>query len=64
MFALTGTVISEEQRDTMLDNPALTTSLLGLIAEDAVISPRLGKVGTKRRKDTDEETDTPVAATA
>jgi len=50
MHALTGDVFSEEQRDTMLLNPALTTSLLGLISEDAVIGPRTGKLGTKRRR--------------
>jgi len=53
MFALTGTVLSEEARNNMLLNPALTTSLLGLIGEDALISPRMGKVGTKRKR-TDE----------
>lgn len=47
---LTGTVLSEEQRDQMLLNPALTTSMLGLISEDAVIGPRTGKLGTKRRQ--------------
>ena len=50
LHALTGTVFSEEQRDEMLLNPALTTSLLGLISEDALIAPRTGKLGTKRRK--------------
>ena len=50
MHALTGTVFSEEQREQMLLNPALTTSLLGLIGEDAVIGPRTGKLGTKRRR--------------
>jgi hypothetical protein len=49
MHALTGSVISEERRDEMLLNPALTTSLLGLISEDALISPRLGALGTKKR---------------
>lgn len=56
MHALTGTVFSEERRDEMLQNPALTTSLLGLISEDAVIGPRTGKLGTKRRR---EEMETP-----
>lgn len=46
-------VFSEEQRENMLVNPALTTSLLGLISEDAVISPRLGGLGTKRRRASD-----------
>lgn len=50
MHALTGTVLSEEKRNEMLLNPALTTSLLGLISEDAVIGPRTGKLGTKRRR--------------
>jgi len=54
MHALTGAVLSEEQRDKMLLNPALTTSLLGLISEDALIAPRTGKLGTKRRKTDDE----------
>ncbi len=49
MFALTGSVLSEEQRDEMLLNPALTTSMLGLISEDALISPRLGGLGAKRK---------------
>ncbi len=55
MHALTGTVISEDQRNEMLLNPALTTSLLGLISEDALIGPRTGKLGTKRRR-ADEDT--------
>jgi hypothetical protein len=50
LHTLTGTVFSEEQRNEMLENPALTTSLLGLISEDALIAPRTGKLGTKRRK--------------
>jgi hypothetical protein len=33
----------------MLLNPALTTSMLGLISEDALISPRLGGLGAKRK---------------
>ena len=49
-----GTLFAEEKREEMLQNPALTTSLLGLIAEDAVIGPRTGKLGTKKRK-VDEE---------
>jgi hypothetical protein len=53
MHALTGTIFSEEQRDDMLANPALTTSMLGLISEDALIAPRTGKLGTKRLKDAD-----------
>jgi hypothetical protein len=51
LHALTGVVFSEEQRDTMLLNPALSASLLGLIAEDALIGPRTGKLGVKRRKE-------------
>jgi hypothetical protein len=58
LHALTGTVFSEEVRDTMLMNPALTTSLLGLISEDALIAPRTGKLGTKRRRG-DEDGDAP-----
>jgi hypothetical protein len=54
MHSLTGSVFSEEKLEQMLLNPALTTSLLGLISEDAVISPRLGGLGAKRRKDVDE----------
>lgn len=61
LHALTGTIFSEEVRDAMLMNPALTTSLLGLISEDALIAPRTGKLGTKRRAsadiDADESTD-------
>lgn len=49
LHALTGPVLAEEQRDQMLLNPSLTASLLGLISEDAVIGPRTGKLGTKRR---------------
>lgn len=37
--------------------PALTTALLGFISEDAIIEPRTGKLGTKRRRGEDE---TPV----
>lgn len=55
MHALTGTVLSEERRDEMLLNPALTTSMLGLIGEDALIGPRTGKLGTKRRRPEDQE---------
>ncbi len=51
LHALTGVIFSEEQRDTMLLNPALSASLLGLIAEDALIGPRTGKLGVKRRKE-------------
>jgi hypothetical protein len=58
MHALTGTVLSEDQRDSMLLNPALTTSLLGLISEDAVIGPRTGKLGTKKRRTEDESAET------
>lgn len=50
MYALTGVVFSEEKRDEMLKNPSLTTSMLGLISEDALIGPRTGKLGTKRRR--------------
>jgi len=50
LHALTGTVFSEEKRDEMLLNPALSASLLGLISEDALIGPRTGKLGVKRRK--------------
>jgi hypothetical protein len=50
LHALTGSVFSEEKRDEMLLNPALSASLLGLISEDALIGPRTGKLGVKRRK--------------
>lgn len=50
LHALTGAVFSEEQRNDMLLNPALSASLLGLISEDALIGPRTGKLGVKRRK--------------
>ena len=60
LHALTSeAVLTEDQRDMMLLNPALTTSMLGLISEDAVIGPRTGKLGTKRRsvsEDVDAET--------
>lgn len=39
----------------MLLNPALSASLLGLISEDALIGPRTGKLGVKRRKAGDSE---------
>jgi hypothetical protein len=57
LHALCGSVLSEEQRDQMLLNPALTTSLLGLISEDAVIGPRTGKLGTKRRREAEASSD-------
>lgn len=57
LHALTGVVFSEERRNDMLMNPALTTSLLGLISEDAVIGPRTGKLGTKRRRSEDGATE-------
>jgi hypothetical protein len=63
MHALTGAVISEDQRNEMLVNPALTTGLLGLISEDALIGPRTGKLGTKRRHvddDSEKSSDTTV----
>jgi hypothetical protein len=50
LHALTGTVFSEERRDQMLLNPSLSATLLGLISEDALIGPRTGKLGVKRRK--------------
>ncbi len=57
IHALTGPVFSEDSRDTMLENPALTASLVGLLGEDALISPRLGGLGAKRKKaDGAEET--------
>lgn len=65
MHALTGMVFSEERRDEMLLNPALTTSMLGLISEDALIGPRTGKLGTKRVRTKDEpEADHAPAAAA
>lgn len=64
LHALTGTVFSEEVRETMLMNPALTTSLLGLISEDALIGPRTGKLGTKRRKAEDGDTEPTEPTTA
>lgn len=48
-------VLSDNQRDEMLHNPALTTSLLGLIGEDALIGPRLGGLGIGRKKAEAEE---------
>jgi hypothetical protein len=59
--ALTGAVFSEDQRDAMLLNPSLTTSMLGLISEDALIAPRTGKLGTKRRKTDDQDAQGPPA---
>lgn len=49
MQSLAVDVFSEEKLVEMLQNPALTTSLLGLISEDAVITPRLGGIGAKRK---------------
>jgi hypothetical protein len=49
LHALTGSVLSDNQRDAMLLNPALTTRLLGVISKDAVIGPRTGRVSVKRR---------------
>lgn len=54
LHALTGSVFSEEKRDEMLSNPALSMALLGLISEDALIAPRTGKLGTKRRRPEEE----------
>jgi hypothetical protein len=62
LHALTGSVLSDDQRDQMLLNPALTTSMLGLISEDAVIGPRTGKLGTKRRRSSDNEAEAESAA--
>lgn len=65
MHQLTGTIISEEQRDAMLLNPALTTSLLGLISEDAIIGPRVGGLGTKKRRpEDDDSSDDPANETS
>jgi hypothetical protein len=60
-------VLSEEQRDDMLQNPSLTASLVGLLGEDAIITPRLGGLGAKRkREDSDGKVgaEEAVAATA
>jgi hypothetical protein len=57
-----GSIFAEEKRTEMLQNPALTTSLLGLIAEDAVIGPRTGKLGTKRRVKAAEPEDVQTAS--
>jgi hypothetical protein len=54
MHALSGPVISEGQLATMLMNPALTASLVGLLGEDALITPRLGGLGAKRRRAEEE----------
>jgi len=62
LHALNGTVLSDDRVREMLLNPALTTSLLGLISEDALISPRMGKIGTKRKRDEAESAhDEPAA---
>jgi hypothetical protein len=50
LHALNGPVLSEEQRDAMLANPALTTALRRFTSEDALIGPRTGKLDTKRRR--------------
>jgi hypothetical protein len=63
LHALTGSVFSEEKRDEMLSNPALSMALLGLISEDALIAPRTGKLGMKRRR-TEEDGDAPQAELA
>jgi hypothetical protein len=41
----------------MLQNPALTASLVGLLGEDALISPRLGGLGAKRKREDAESHD-------
>lgn len=66
IHALSGSVVSEEKREQMLENPSLTASLLGLVSEDALITPRLGGLGAKRRREADEEpaTSIQVAGTA
>jgi hypothetical protein len=53
LHSLTGPVISEERRDEMLQNPSLTAALVGLLGEDALITPRLGGLGSKRKKSED-----------
>jgi hypothetical protein len=62
MHALSGPVISDEQLATMLENPALTASLVGLLGEDALITPRLGGLGAKRKRP--EEADSPTESAA
>lgn len=60
VLALTGSVIPEDSAEKMLENPALTVSLLGLVSEDSVISPRLGGLGAKRKRTDESEQDDPV----
>ena len=43
MHALSG--CDRSSLETMLMNPALTASLVGLLGEDALITPRLGGLG-------------------
>lgn len=54
LHALNGPVISEGQFRSMLKNPSLTASLVGLLGEDALISPRLGGLGAKRKRPEDD----------
>ena len=56
IHALTaGSLFSEEQRDEMLKTHVLTASLLGLLSEDSYISPQLGGLGAKRKKDAGDD---------
>ena len=55
MHALNGPVIGDESLRVMLENPALTASLMGLLGEDALITPRLGGLGAKRRRPEETE---------
>jgi hypothetical protein len=44
-------ITTQELDETYLSEEALTTGLMGLIAEESLIGQRLGKVGPKRQQD-------------
>jgi hypothetical protein len=50
IHALAGSLLSEEQRDTIRINPTLTASLVGLLGEEALITPGLVVLGGKIKK--------------
>jgi hypothetical protein len=61
IHALAGHVLPENRVEEMLANPALSVGLVGLLGEDALITPRLGGLGAKRRKTEESGEDEPAA---
>lgn len=48
-------IAEEELNDSYRSEKALTVALMGLMAEEALIAPRLGRFGRKREPDTSEK---------